>query len=153
LIIGGPFAATAINAIYDTIVTAGSRGKTMAAQLRFALYFTPPPGSALARFGGGVLGYDCDLGAPGARRNLDAIDLGAAAAATAEPARYGFHGTLMAPFAPAPGRSVDELENALDRFTRAHAPVALGALKVAGIGAFTALVPAGPEDAVRTFAG
>jgi putative phosphonate metabolism protein len=125
----------------------------MTAQTRFALYFTPPPGSALARFGAGVLGYDCDAGAPVARRKLDGIDAAEAAAATADPARYGFHGTLMAPFAPAPGRSLDELEAALAAFVRGRAPVPLGRLKVAGIGAFTALVPAGPEDAVRTFAG
>jgi hypothetical protein len=59
----------------------------------------------------------------------------------------------MAPFAPAPGRSVDELEAALAAFVRGRAPVPLGRLKVAGIGAFTALMPAGPEDAVRMFAG
>jgi putative phosphonate metabolism protein len=125
----------------------------VAAQPRFALYFTPPPGSGLARFGTGILGYDCDAGAPVARSSLDGIDAAEAAAVTAEPARYGFHGTLMAPFALAAGRSADELENAVDRFARARASVPLGPLKVAGIGAFTALVPAGPEDAVRTFAG
>src|SRR5215470_8443779 len=114
----------------------------MTAQPRFALYFTPPPGSALARFGTGVLGYDCDTGAAIARRKLDGIDAVAAAAATAEPARYGFHGTLVAPFALAPGRSADALERALAGFVRARAPVPLGPLKVAGIGAFTALVPA-----------
>jgi putative phosphonate metabolism protein len=125
----------------------------MTAQHRFALYFTPPPGSPLARFGAGVLGYDCDAGAPAARRKLDGIDATAAAVATMEPARYGFHGTLMAPFALAPGRSADELADALAAFAHGRSPVPLGRLKVAGIGAFTALVPAGPEDAVRTFAG
>jgi putative phosphonate metabolism protein len=123
------------------------------AQTRFALYFTPPPGSALARFGAAMLGYDCDAGVPVARRMLDGIDPAEAAAATAEPARYGFHGTLMAPFTLASGRSAGELEDALAAFTRGHAPVPLGRLKVAGIGAFTALMPAGPEDAVRMFAG
>jgi putative phosphonate metabolism protein len=123
------------------------------AQTRFALYFTPPPASALARFGAGVLGYDCYSGASVARRKLDGIGAAAAAAATAEPARYGFHGTLMAPFALASGRLPDELEEALAAFARGHAPVPLGRLKVAGIGAFTALVPAGPEGAVRRFAG
>jgi putative phosphonate metabolism protein len=127
--------------------------ETMTAQARFALYFTPVPDSALARFGAEVLGYDCDAGAPVARRQLDGIDAAAAAAATAEPARYGFHGTLTAPFELAPGREADELEAALAAFARTHAPVALGRLKVAAIGSFTALVPAGAEDAVRTFAG
>jgi putative phosphonate metabolism protein len=125
----------------------------MTAQARFALYFTPPPGSALARFGAGMLGYDCDSGAPVPRRKLDGIAAAEAAAATAEPARYGFHGTLMAPFALAPGRSADELKHALAAFARGRAPVPLGRLKVAGIAAFTALLPTGPEDAVRTFSG
>jgi putative phosphonate metabolism protein len=125
----------------------------MAAQARFALYFTPVPGSMLARFGAEVLGYDCAAGTPVARRKLDGIADEDAAAATAEPARYGFHGTLMAPFELAPGRSPSELENALAAFARDHAPVPLGHLKVAAIGRFTALVPAGSEDAVRTLAG
>ncbi len=30
---------------------------------RYALYFTPKPGSALARFGNAVLGYDNHTGA------------------------------------------------------------------------------------------
>jgi putative phosphonate metabolism protein len=125
----------------------------MTAQARFALYFTPPPGSTLGRFGADVLGYDCNSGMPVAQRKLDGIDPAEAAAATAEPARYGFHGTLMAPFELAPGRSADELEEALAALVRDRAPVSLGRLKVAGIGAFTALVPAGSEDAVRALAG
>jgi putative phosphonate metabolism protein len=125
----------------------------MTSQARFALYFTPVPGSMLARFGAEVLGYDCATGMPVARRKLDGIADEDAAAATAVPARYGFHGTLMAPFEPAPGRSPSELEDALAAFARDRAPVALGHLKIAGIGSFTALVPAGSEDAVRTLAG
>lgn len=125
----------------------------MTAQARFALYFTPVPGSALARFGAEVLGYDCDAGVPVERRKLDGIAEEAAAAATAEPARYGFHGTLTAPFELARGRSPNELEAALATFARGRAPVPLGRLKVAGIGSFTALVPAGPQDAVAALAG
>jgi len=125
----------------------------MTAQPRFALYFTPPPQSPLARFGAEVIGYDCDAGAPVTRRKLDGIAEPDAAAATAQPARYGFHGTLVAPFELAPGRSATELEDALAAFARDHAPVSLGHLKVAAIGSFTALVPAGPQDAVRTLAG
>jgi putative phosphonate metabolism protein len=120
---------------------------------RFAIYYTPAPGSALARFGSAILAYDCDAGAPIARRKLDGIDRDAAAAATSEPARYGFHGTLTAPFALAPGRSAEELRDALAAFAARRAPVPLGRLKVAPISGFTALVPAGPQDDVRTLAG
>src|SRR5215471_3130832 len=120
--------------------------RTMTAQARFALYFTPAAGSALARFGAGILGYDCETGARVTRGNIDGIDAQTAAAATAEPARYGFHGTLMAPFALAPGRSADELGDSLAAFAARRTPVPLGRLKVAPIGGFTALVPAGSQD-------
>jgi len=122
-------------------------------QARFAFYFTPLPGSALARFGAAIIGYDCDTGATVPQRRLDGIDPAAAARAAAEPARYGFHGTLTAPFALAPGRTLDELTVALEAFAARRAPVSLGRLKVGRIGAFMALVPAGPQDAVSALAG
>jgi putative phosphonate metabolism protein len=122
-------------------------------QARFAAYFTPIPGSRLARFGAAMLGYDCDAGAEVPQPGLDGIDPAAMARAAAEPARYGFHGTLMAPFALAPGRSADELMAALDAFAGSRAPVPLGRVVVDRIGAFIALVPAGPQDAVARLAG
>jgi putative phosphonate metabolism protein len=123
------------------------------AQARFALYFTPAPRSRLARFGAAMLGYDCDAGATVPQARLDGIDAAAAARAAVEPARYGFHGTLMAPFALAPGLTSGDLTAALADFAARRAPVALGRLKVAPIGGFTALVPAGPQDAVGALAG
>jgi putative phosphonate metabolism protein len=122
------------------------------AQARFALYFTPAPRSRLARFGAGILGYDCDSGATVPQARLDGIEAAAAARAAAEPARYGFHGTLMAPFELAPGRSAGDLTATLAGFAAPRAPVSLGRLKVDSIGAFTALVPAGRQDAVGALA-
>ena len=84
---------------------------------------------------------------------LDGIDAAAAARAAAEPARYGFHGTLMAPFELAHGRDVDALAAALKAFAARRAAVSLGRLKVDSIGAFTALVTAGSQDAVGALAG
>jgi putative phosphonate metabolism protein len=121
-------------------------------QARFALYFTPVPDSRLARFGAAILGYDCDRGTPVPQRRLDGIDPAAAVRAAAEPARYGFHGTLMAPFELAPGPTADALTAALAAFARRRAPVSLGRLKVDRIGGFTALVPVGPQDAVGALA-
>jgi putative phosphonate metabolism protein len=126
---------------------------TFMAQARFALYFTPAPQSRLARFGAAILGYDCDAGATVPQARLDGIDAAAAARAAAEPARYGFHGTLMAPFELAPGRSSGDLAAALVSFAARRAPVPIGRLKVDSIGAFTALVPAGRQDAVGALAG
>jgi len=122
-------------------------------QTRFALYFTPAPNSPLARFGAAILGYDCDAGAPLPQASLDGIAPAAAARAAAEPARYGFHGTLMAPFELAPGRNLGDLTATLEAFAARRAPVPLGRLKVDHIGAFTALVPAGSQDGVGALAG
>jgi len=111
-------------------------------QARFAAYFTPIPGSRLARFGAAMLGYDCDTGNEVPQPGLDGSDPAAMARTAAEPARYGFHGTLMAPFELAPGRSADDLMVALDAFAGSRAPVPLGRLMVDRIGAFIALVDA-----------
>jgi putative phosphonate metabolism protein len=122
-------------------------------QARFALYFTPPPGSPLACFGAAVLGYDCDAGTAVAQATLGGIAPAAAAAGAAEPARYGFHGTLTAPFELASGRSEKELTAALATFAARRAPAELGRLAVGNIGAFTALLPVGPQTAVSALAG
>jgi putative phosphonate metabolism protein len=121
-------------------------------QPRFALYFTPIPQSRLARFGAAMLGYDCDTAESVPQARLDGIDAAAAARAAAEPARYGFHGTLMAPFELRSGHDVDDLTAMLATFAARRTPVALGRLEVAAIGAFTALVPAGTQDAVGALA-
>jgi len=121
-------------------------------QARFAIYYTPPPASPLARFGAAALGYDGATGETAPQLVLAGIDPAEAARAATEPARYGFHATLMAPFELAEGRSGAELAAAIDTFTPGCAAVALGLLKVASIGRFVALVPAGPPDAVARLA-
>src|SRR5262249_42874983 len=72
--------------------------------------------------------------------------------AAVEPARYGFHATLMAPFELADGGSADNLAADIDAFASTRAPVALGRLEVASIGRFVALILAGPHDAVAQLA-
>ncbi|WP_433555513.1 DUF1045 domain-containing protein [Pseudonocardia xinjiangensis] len=55
--------------------------------------------------------------------------------------RYGFHGTLKAPFRLAEGRSVEQLEQDLERFARTVRPVALPQLRLHRMDGFFALVP------------
>ena len=120
---------------------------------RYAIYFTPPPDSPLARFGAGVLGYDCFERAEVPHRAIDGIDPALLALATVEPRRYGFHATLVAPFRLAPGIDGDELVKAFSAFAASRTPVAAGQLRVAAIGSFVALIPVEPYPAIEDFAG
>jgi putative phosphonate metabolism protein len=119
---------------------------------RYAVYYTPPPDSRLSRFGAAVLGYDCDRAAAVPRLRWADVDAAAAEAATAEPARYGFHGTLVAPFALAAGATEKALAATIQTLAATRRPVALGPLELRTIGRFTALVPARADDAIAALA-
>ncbi|MGB4780223.1 DUF1045 domain-containing protein [Microbacterium sp.] len=78
---------------------------------------------------------------------------------TTEPRRYGFHGTLKAPFCLAEGRTEEHLRDAASAFASRRAAVPLIGLAVTRIGRFRALSPGGSTagvdglaaDAVREF--
>lgn len=91
--------------------------------MRFALYYTPPPGSALDGLG------RCWFAEP------------STAELTAQVRIYGFHATLKAPFRLAQGRDRNELQDALAAFCAARAAVPTGRLVLAEIEGFLALVP------------
>ena len=107
---------------------------------RYAIYFTPPPASPLARFGASILGYDCferiDVEQPDTR----ALPRKTLTKLTAEPRRYGFHATLVAPFHLEKATESDLLA-ALSDVTHNTLPIDIGPLAVDTIGAFVALKP------------
>ena len=115
---------------------------------RYALYWLPAPGSRLDAFGQGVLGYDSVSGAAVAHPE----GLGDLAAVTAGARIYGFHATLKAPLRLADGTTEAELVAAARHMAAAHPPVAVGALVVAPLGPFLALVPAAPPAALGLLA-
>src|ERR1700730_18110363 len=104
---------------------------------RYAIYHAAARGSALDRFGAELLGYDAwsggDVplpdGMPPDWREL-----------TRDPRKYGFHATLMAPFALAPGKNETELAAACADF--AHMPRAIPVIApvVSSISEFIAVV-------------
>src|ERR1700761_3111400 len=110
---------------------------------RYAIYYAARRGSALDRFGAEYLGYDAwsgdDLpfpdGLPADWREL-----------TSDPRKYGFHATLKAPFALAPGKSESELTAACADFARAPRAIPVIAPIVNSIGGFIAVVPVKPPD-------
>lgn len=79
------------------------------------------------------------------RAGVDAI--------TVDARRYGFHGTLKAPFRLADGRSLAELDDMVHAFARTHDALAIPRLTLARLGGFFALVPGRHSAALQELAG
>lgn len=121
--------------------------------VRYAIYFTPPEASALAAFGASAIGYCAASGRDVALPDSPFHDRADAMALTEEPRRYGFHGTLKAPFELAVGRTEVELVDAARAFVRGRTPFAVPAMTVKALSRFVALVPAAPSAHLMTLAG
>ena len=113
---------------------------------RYALYYAPEPGplaDAAARW----LGRDAVSGQLLAQPDPGLWDL------TVSARRYGFHGTLKAPFRLAPGMTEDDLIAAVEVFAAGRAAIVADGLKVASLDGFLALIPEGDTTALNDFAG
>jgi len=116
---------------------------------RYAIYYAAARGSALDHFGAEHLGYDArtgdDLafpdGLPADWREL-----------TRDPRKYGFHATLKAPFALAPGANEAALAAACADFARTQRAIPVIAPVVDSISGFIAVVPAESSDELTQLA-
>lgn len=115
----------------------------MSEHQRYAIYYLPPAGSALARFGAAWLGWDVDRAVALESR---APDL------TETPRKYGFHGTLKPPFRLAEGRDRAGLEDAASSLAAGLAPVRLAGMALLRLGRFFALTPVGDVGALGALA-
>jgi putative phosphonate metabolism protein len=113
-------------------------------EARYALYFAPERGSALARFGRRWLGYDVASGAFQPQPALSALSAQRLATITAEPRHYGFHATLKPPFVLAPGGDERELLRAVATFAETRPAFSAPPLKLANISGFWALMLSHP---------
>jgi putative phosphonate metabolism protein len=121
----------------------------MATHPRYAIYYAAEPGSALTNFGASLLGYDAyggeELpfpdGVPPDWRDL-----------TQDPRKYGFHATLKAPMALAPGRTEAQLVGACELFADAARPVPLIRPVVDSISGFIAVIPSEPSADLQQLA-
>ena len=111
--------------------------------MRAAIYATPAPGSDLARLAGLWLGRDAFTGV--ATRPSDPVH----DPVVAEPARYGFHATLRAPFRPNHDGSLDALSGRLADFCGTRPAPVIRNLTLAQLGTFLALVPGEPEPTLH----
>lgn len=119
---------------------------------RYAVYLAPPPDSFLWSFGSRIIGYDAATGEDMDPPDLSGFDGETWRDLTAEPRRYGFHGTLKAPFRLAPGAGEDDLVSALETLAGTHHAFELAGLEVTALGTFIALVPAIPIPALAAVA-
>jgi putative phosphonate metabolism protein len=110
---------------------------------RYAIYYVPAASDPLYRLGAQALGYDGftgnDIDFPGeiTQRISDWSEV------TTDPRKYGFHATLKAPFALAPGRTEAELLRAFVAFGAPATPKI--PLVVSAISSFIAVIPAAPS--------
>jgi hypothetical protein len=118
---------------------------------RYAIYYTPPPFSALARFGTGVIAYDCFDAVEVAHAPPDGIDSNIQKLMTLDPRRYGFHATIVAPFY-LKEHSEEDFIAAASAYATKTAPVRIEGLDVATIGDFVALTPAVLSEEISRFA-
>lgn len=119
---------------------------------RYAIYSAAGRDSTLTRFGAELLGYDAYTGdeVPFPREALhvapDWRDV------TADPRKYGFHGTLKAPMALAAGKTEAELAAACAAFAGKARAIPTIRPVVDSISGFIAVIPAEPVAALQDLA-
>lgn len=113
--------------------------------MRYAVYFTPPKDDPLTLAAARWLGRDAFSGeqisvgqiVPGLSETLSAYH-------TAAPRRYGFHGTIVAPFALASSAGEGELIAAFDAFCAGHRAFTIPAVGLRRLGSFLTLMASEP---------
>lgn len=107
---------------------------------RYAVYYAPRPGAFADRAHGWLAGGDA---LPGLPRPAGEI--------TTDPRRYGFHGTIRAPFRPADGVDGAAVAAAVAGLATRLAPVRCDGLVLENLHGFLALTPTGCEAALLEF--
>lgn len=109
--------------------------------MRYALYFTPDRDHPLTVAAADWLGRDAFSGVEMPIVSANGLDGADRSKWTVEPRRYGFHGTLVAPFRLKPGLNEADLVRAAEIFAAHSAPIVIPRLQIARLGSFLALVP------------
>jgi putative phosphonate metabolism protein len=109
---------------------------------RYAIYYLPEQTSPLWGFGSAAIGYDAYSGERVSFPDHPIYHSPNARAWTQEPRRYGFHGTLKAPFELSAGADELSLLALARKFAAERSTVTIPELAVRTIGSFIALVPA-----------
>lgn len=108
---------------------------------RYAVYFAPNPGTLAWLAGSHWLGRCAALLQPMQQLDIHGVASEDLAHLTAAPRRYGWHATLKAPFALAPGVDWLTLHHAVQTLAGTLCPFSMPPMQVQRIDDFLALVP------------
>ncbi|MFN9473893.1 DUF1045 domain-containing protein [Acidovorax sp.] len=114
---------------------------------RYAVYFAPHPGTLAWLAGSHWLGRCAAQLQPLPQLDIHGVARAELERLTAAPRRYGWHATLKAPFALAPGVDWLTLHHAVQTLAQGLRPFAMPPMVVERIGDFLALVPAASHPA------
>lgn len=109
---------------------------------RYAIYYVPHSGG-LAEFGAKWLGWDMNRAKRIPPPNLPGFTARMIDDMTSDPRRYGFHGTLKAPFYLDNSKDVTKLTADLAGWSAQQKPISMPGLRLNRIGGFLALTPMG----------
>lgn len=114
---------------------------------RYAIFYMPE--GDLGEWGARWLGWDSRTGTAPLQCGMAGVDV---VSLTATPQKYGFHGTLKAPFVLAEDADESLLAQAAESFAATRAPVDAGPFEVSYDHGFIALRPRHDTPALRDFA-
>ena len=106
--------------------------------VRHALYYLPPKGSGLEDFGDSWLGWSLTEGRVVAHPQIADLPI---ATLTKRPRKYGFHGTLKAPFRLAKGVRESDLITEATALVGSIPAFEMPALQITSLGSFLAFMP------------
>lgn len=117
---------------------------------RFAVYYAPRPGP-FATATAALLGWDSAIGQSVAHPDLSGLPA-ALPEITTHPRKYGFHGTIRAPFRLAPSFTADDVIQAVSLLASSNSRIVFDGLQIENLDGFLALTPTGDTSALDDLA-
>ncbi len=118
---------------------------------RYAVYYAPTADSPLGLFGNSWLGWDINTATEIPRPSIHSLP-DSIENLTKTPQKYGFHGTMKAPFHLVDDNDIEDLKHAVQDFAKTRKAFEMGRLQVNSLGGFVALTQREPSDQLVSFA-
>ena len=119
---------------------------------RFGIYYVPRESSEFAKFGAHWLGWDIHRADKAALTPFGGLSPGDRLALVENPAKYGFHATLKAPFRLAAGTTEKDLLSRTSHLAESRMAAGSFAFKLTRLGRFFALSPSDTQPNINALA-